>query len=78
MSREDTVYKDYLHDLGILIKEYAIEAKKKSDDSLSDFDAGYLSCFHRIVSLIQQQADAFDIPYHEIGISGIDANEDLV
>jgi len=44
----------------------------------TDFSTGYMAGFHRVVSLMQQQAEAFDIPLEEIGLQEIDADEDLV
>ncbi|MCP5467922.1 MAG: hypothetical protein H7A32_01470 [Deltaproteobacteria bacterium] len=44
----------------------------------TDFAIGYMAAFHRIVSLMQQQAEAFSISIDEIGLEGIDADEDLV
>lgn len=75
---EDEKYKNYLHDFGALLKEYALEAKKISDSKGTEFSTGYVSGFHRVVSLMQQQAEAFEIPFEEIGIDGIDADEDLI
>ena len=75
---EDEKYKNYLHDLGVLLKEYALEAKQDSDRKGTDFSSGYVSGFHRVVSLMQQQADTFDISVEEIGLDGIDADEDLI
>lgn len=34
--------------------------------------------FHRVISLMQQQAEAFDIPFEGIGLDGIDPGEELV
>jgi len=73
-----TVYQYYLKDLGILIKEMALEAKKEAGDNKTDFSIGYMACYHRIVSLMQQQAEAFGIPFEQIGLDGIDADHDLV
>ena len=73
-----TVYQNYLKDLGMQIKEYAFSAKKDASESGNDFSVGYMAGFHRIISLMQQQAEAFGIPFEDIGIDGIDADEDLV
>jgi len=59
-------YKNYLEDLGPIIKEYALEEKNNS--SGSEFDNGQLMAFHRVISLMQQQAEAFEIPLSEIGL----------
>lgn len=81
MTSEDldsAVFRNYLGDLGVLVRELAIEAKQDVERKDSDFSAGYLAGFHRVVSLMQQQAEAFGIPLDEIGLDGIDADEDLV
>ncbi|MGG7607115.1 hypothetical protein [Massilia sp. BKSP1R2A-1] len=73
-----TDYEGYLHDLGLLLKELAIEAKQKASDGGSDFSVGYLAGFHRVISLMQQQGEAFHIPMSAIGLEGIDPDDDLV
>ena len=73
-----TVYEDYLVDLGVLVKEMAIEAKQQAQLERSDFATGYMAGFHRIVSLMQQQAEAFGISLDKIGFEEIDPNIDLV
>lgn len=80
MSSE--VYSNYLHDLGILLKEMALKAKAKKQSSLRSedeaFATGYLAAFHRVISLMQQQAEGFQIPFQDIGLEDIDADEDLI
>ena len=73
-----SVHSDYLRDLGVIIKEMAFQAKRCSVESPGEFSSGYLAGFHRVVSLMQQQAEAFGISCDELGISGIDADVDLV
>lgn len=75
---DDSVYRNYLSDLSVLLKEMALEAKQKTSSSATDFDVGYIAGFHRVLSLMQQQADAFGIPLEEISLDGIDPDEDLV
>ncbi len=79
MSRTETcVADDYLRDLGQQLREYALQAKKQADEGgRSDFDCGYLSGFHRVISLMQQQAESFGISLVELGLDGIDADTDL-
>lgn len=75
---DTTVYQNYLKDLGFLIRELALEAKQQAVKKDTDFSTGYMAGFHRVVSLMQQLAETFDIPFDEIGLEGIDADEDLV
>lgn len=73
-------YKRYCICLGESLREYVIEAqenRKKSRGTDNDaFDSGYLCAYYGIITLMQQQAEIFDIPYD---ILGIDFNEtDLI
>ncbi len=78
-TKEDkAIYENYLHDLGLLIKDMAVESKRTANQTQSDFAMGYMSGFHRIVSLMQQQAEAFGIPLEKAGLDGIDPDVDLV
>lgn len=81
-SDNDSVYFNYLHDLGILMKEYALEAKKKADASKGTeshlYETGYTMGFHRVISLMIQQAHSFGLKLEDLGLEGIDADRDLV
>ena len=81
MTRTD-LYRDYLAATNELLLEFAREAKEKAvatrGGAEGDFNDGYLMGFHRVVSLMQQQADAFDIQLENIGLADIDANKDLI
>ncbi len=72
----------YLHDLGLLIKEMALKAKRDSDEPASDSDRGFnlgrLMALHEVVSLMQQQAEAFNISLAEIGLADIDPEKNLL
>lgn len=74
---KDEKYKLYLSDLGFLLKEYAVEAKVESDKENSDFSKGYLMGFHRIITLMQQQAEGFEISLEDIGLKDIDPDKDF-
>jgi hypothetical protein len=78
----DMKYKWYLYDLGFLIKELAIEIKNgvntlKPGTSEYDFETGKLLAFHRIISLMQQQAKAFQIDMKDLRLEDIDPDKDL-
>lgn len=74
----DTKYENYVKDLGVLVKEYALEAKQQKMEKETDFSIGYMMGFHRMVSLMQQQAEIFNISLEKIGLDGIDADQDLL
>jgi hypothetical protein len=83
MKNNNEKYKNYLYDLGLLIKEEALEAKKARDQEEKGsegyiFEEGYLMAFHRVISLMQQQAEAFGIPLEDLRLHDIDPDQDLV
>jgi hypothetical protein len=71
-------YKLYLRDLGYLIRELAVESKAGAAEKQSDFATGYMAGFHRVVSLMQQQAEAFEIPLEELALDDFDPDRELV
>lgn len=74
-------YKSYLISLGEVIREYAIEAKRNKESLIGtkdeEFAAGYLCGFHRIVTLMQQHAESYDIELAEISLNDI-SESDLI
>jgi hypothetical protein len=82
MKQKDSKYKFYLYDLGELIKERALEAKAQRDayDERSlerEFQSGRVMAFNEIISLIQQQAEGFDIPLEELRLHDLEPDRDL-
>lgn len=77
----DDKYKNYLSDLGTIVTEYAREAISDCDAARGSedesFKAGYMMGFHRIITLMQQQAESFEIPLEEIGLADIEEKEFL-
>lgn len=73
---------NYVRDLGFLIKEKAFEAKHAKESSVGSanhqFDLGRLMAFHEVISLMQQQAEAFGITFEEIGLTEVDPERDLL
>jgi hypothetical protein len=80
--KEDELLKNYLFDLGGLVKEYALAAVKEREQHKAqpeqEFYDGYVLGFHRIVSLMQQQAVAFGLNLKDVQLDGIDPDRDLV
>ncbi len=75
-------FKNYLYDLGYLLKEKAKDAKKEksissnSEDSI--YQEGYLMAYYEVLDLMKQQAKAFNIEDKEIGLEDIDPERDLL
>ena len=78
MTIDPQTYQNYLRDLGFLMRELASDSKAKMSQTGNAFDDGYSAAIHRVVSLMQQQADTFGIPHNEICLDGLDPDEDLV
>jgi len=80
MSNEET-FRRYLLATNELLIEFAREAKRHADESrgteASNFNSGYLMGFHRVISLMQQQAAAFGLDVADVGLSELDADRDL-
>lgn len=74
-------YRLYLLATNELLLDFAREAKAQADATRDSeggsFNAGYLMGFHRVVSLMQQQASAFGLDLDELGLSDVDPNRDL-
>ena len=72
-------YSFYLKDLGIITKEYAREAIKEhiqaKGTGSEDYETGYMMGFHRFITLMQQQAESFDISLDELGLDDIEEDE---
>lgn len=76
-------YKWYLFDLGYLIKQRALQAIEQRKDLLKeteeyDFQSGRILAFNEIISLMQQQAEGFDIGLAELRLDDVVPDRDLV
>lgn len=67
----------YLYDLGTLLKEKAKEAKQAASHE-DAFSRGRLLAFYEVISLMEQQADAFQLDLELLGLEGMDAEQDLL
>ena len=73
---------NYLADLGHLLKEDAVAAKRDSDAARSGEDAAFARgrslAYYEVISLLQQQAWVFGIPLEEINLADINPDRDLI
>lgn len=74
-------YNNFIYDLGVLLKDMGVEAaedyRKVRGEGDESYKLGYLMAFHRVLTLMQQQAENFDISQEEIGMADFDADSDL-
>ncbi|MFN2629002.1 MAG: hypothetical protein ABR569_10250 [Gaiellaceae bacterium] len=72
---------NYLRDLGYLLREAALEAKSAAEAAPAPdraFQLGRLMAYHEVISLMQQQAHAFELPLARVALEGIDPERDLL
>lgn len=70
--------KNYLLDLGTLVRERALEAKESTRESGNEFDLGRLMAYREIVSLMIHQAEIFEIDPYDLNLAGFDPEHDLL
>ena len=76
-----TTHANYLRDLGYLIREAGEQARKDTvaaNESDRPFQQGRLMAYHEVLSLMQQQAEAFQLPLEELALDGLDPERDLI
>ena len=80
--KDEEKFKHYVLDLGRLIKESALtaveEREKQHGQVTQEFYDGYVLGFHRVVSLMQQQALAFGSELEDLQLDNIEPDRDLV
>lgn len=79
---KDERHRWYLYDLGHLLKEYAFQAKAEMESAKPgkdrSFHEGRLMAFYRVITLMQQQAEGFQIPLKDLRLDDLDADKDLL
>lgn len=68
-------YEAFSVTVGEALQEMVTEAISKKAESIGTdsevFQTGYLSALHRVITLIQQQADLFDVPLEKLSLDKI-------
>jgi hypothetical protein len=75
------VYHNYIRDLGLLIREQALASRNEVDTASDDdreFALGQNMSYYSVISLMLQQATAFDLAAEDIGLADIDPERDLL
>jgi hypothetical protein len=71
------VHANYLRDLGTQLRADAIDAGRNQAGG-GEFERGQAFAYDRVLSLMEQQAEAFGLPLDEIGLDGLDPDRDLL
>jgi hypothetical protein len=64
-------YEGYVAVLGEALREIVDERVTRQPGS-EPFERGYLLALHRVVTLMQQTAEQFEIPADEVGVADIE------
>ena len=76
------VHKDYLYDVGLELKQRALEARRERDAASAgsaerEFHSGRLIAFNEVISILQQQALGLGIPLEDLRLNDIEPDRDL-
>lgn len=79
-DRNEKTAQHYLLDLGTLLEEQAVRARRESNANhpADSFALGRLMAYHEVISLMQQQARAFGVPLENLNLNDIDPERDLL
>ena len=79
---ENEIYRHYLADLGHVLAERALEAKSACEQAKSreerEFASGQLMAYYAVISLMQQQAEAFQLSPADLNMGDLVADRDLL
>jgi hypothetical protein len=76
------LHKNYLFDLGHLLREEALKARqafqaaKGTPDAA--FQSGRLMAYYEVLSLVVSQAQSFNVPVADLHLNGLDLDRDLL
>lgn len=73
-----TPQRGFVTDLVTLLRESALEVKAEYEQDRSDLNLGKTMAYHEVLSLIETQSVAFGFSKEDVGLSGFDADTDLL
>jgi hypothetical protein len=76
------VHKNYLSDLGYLLRQKAFEAKQSAWAAKGTDDEAYQlarkMAYYGVMSLLVQEAESFRLPIEDLHLEGLDPDRDLI
>jgi hypothetical protein len=76
------VHKNYLFDLGYLLREQALEAKDRHERAKGTDDEAFYSgqrmAYYAVMSLLITQAEAFQLPIEDLHLEGLEPDRDVL
>jgi len=80
MSHSKT-FQYYVSDLGKLLLESAREARaarEKATGPKREFESGRTMAYYEVISTMRGQAIAFGLPLKDVGLEGVDPDNELI
>lgn len=78
----DETHRNYLRDLGYLIREAAVDAKRQASATRGSeggaFEVGRLQAYHEVVSLMLSQATSFKLAPEDLSLEDFAPDSDLL
>jgi hypothetical protein len=73
-------YKDYIRDLVYLLRRTGAEARHRSAEAgrMAEFEQGRAMAYVEVLSLMQNQAEAFQLPREDLLLAGFDPETDPI
>ena len=75
------VHKNYLFDLGYLLRERAMEAKDSRDKARGTdeeaYESGRAMAYYEVMSLMVSETASFQLPIEDLHLEGLDTDRDL-
>ena len=76
------LHRNYLFDLGYLLREQALAAKQATQAAKGTvdeaFETGRLMAYFEVMSLLVSQARSFRLPIEDLHLEGLDPDRDLL
>jgi hypothetical protein len=79
-NMDTDTYKNYFRDLVYLLRETGAEARRKSRETgkMCEFEQGRAMAYVEVLSLMQSQAVAFQLPREDLLLAGFDPERDPI
>jgi uncharacterized protein (DUF3084 family) len=78
MSDKSSVHANYLRDVGLLLKERALQAQRDRVQAPSEFEDGRVMAYYEVISLLRNEAETFGLGPDDLQLHDIDPDRDLI
>jgi len=68
----------YLRDLGTLLKQDALDARKRREAEQTEFESGRVLAYYEVLSTMRGQAVSFELPLDDLQLHDFDPDRELI